>query len=51
MLDNIRQDILMRCTFDFSLGLPLIISEMMSIGTGNTIVELFSWEMLLRVWR
>ena len=40
-----------RVTLDLSFGLPRIISEMMSIGTGNTMVELFSWEMLFRVWR
>ena len=37
-------------TFCLSPG-PRIISDMMSMGTGNTMVELFSCEMLFRVCR
>ena len=33
----------------FGLESPFIISEMMSMGTGKTMVLLFSWEMLFRV--
>ena len=35
----------------FGLLSPFTISEMMSMGTGKTMVLLFSWEMLFKVCR
>ena len=33
------------------LSVPVMKVDMMSMGTGNTMVLLFSAEMLFRVWR